>query len=127
MQIMAERRLDLDRPKLVREMTRQLSYTLRCHRDKGMVASERGNGNVAGVAARWQLWSVRAVCLRRDRSDSLAIFVVRHAWDAQIRISVSNRQTHIVFIGIYATSTLLASRRQSVIAAAGFDVSFLAG
>ena len=47
--IMTERGLGLERPKLVCEMTRRLSYTLRCHRDKGMVASERGNGT-------WLVW-----------------------------------------------------------------------
>ena len=52
LQVMAERGLDVSRPRLVCEMTRRLSYTLRSQRDKGLVASERGAGT-------WLMWRLR--------------------------------------------------------------------
>jgi hypothetical protein len=55
LQVMTERGLDVGRPKLVREITRRLSYTLRCQRDSRLVMSERGT-------VRWPVW--RLVTLR---------------------------------------------------------------
>ena len=52
LRIMAERGLDVGRHTLVSEMARRLSYTLRCQRDKGLVASERGSGT-------WLVWRLR--------------------------------------------------------------------
>ena len=49
LQVMAERGLDVGRPKLVREVARRLSYTLRCQREgtRGVRAGERDLVDVA--------------------------------------------------------------------------------